>query len=94
MMSLLSFLLLATICSGHTTHYIKPSPSISCPADSCFTLSEYAQQLPHNLNFNTTLLLLPGDHVLSVNFTVETIALRFCPFHLQIVKQQRLHAKD
>ena len=71
--SLLPLLLLSTICSGHTIHHIKPTPSASCAADPCFTLSEYAQQLPHNLTSNTTLLLLPGDHVLSVNFTVENV---------------------
>ena len=78
--SLLPLLLLSTTCSGHTTHYIVPTHSTPCPADPCFTLSEYAQQLPHNLtwNSNTTLLLLPGDrytyHNLSVNFTVENVS--------------------
>ena len=72
--SLLPLLLLSTICSGHTIHYIKPTPSTPCPADPCFTLSEYAQQCLHNLTSNTTLLLLTGDHVLSVNFTVENIS--------------------
>ena len=71
---LLLFLLLSTICAGHTTHYIKPTPSTPCPVDRCFTLSEYAQQCLHNLTSNTTLLLLPGDHVLSVNFTVEDVS--------------------
>ena len=72
--SLLPLLLLSTISSSHTIHYIKPTtPSTSCPADSCSTLSEYAQQLPQNLTSNTTLLLLPGSHVLSVSFTVENV---------------------
>ena len=69
--SLLLFLLLSTICSAY---YIKPTPNSACPVDPCFTLSEYAQQLPHNLTSNNTLLLLPGDHVLSVNFTVENVS--------------------
>ena len=71
---LLPLLLLSTICVGHTTHYIKPTPSTPCPVDPCFTLSDYAQQRLHNLTSNTTLLLLPGDHVLSVNFTVEDVS--------------------
>ena len=74
MVSLLPFLLLTTICSGHTTYYIKPTPSTPCPADPCFTLSEYALQPLHNLTSNTMLLLLPGDHMLSVNFTVEDVS--------------------
>ena len=71
--AILSFLLLSTIWAGHTTHYIKLTPSTPCPVDRCFTLSEYAQQCLHNLT-STTLLLLPGDHVLSVNFTVEDVS--------------------
>jgi len=74
MVSLLPFLLLTTICSGHTTYYIKPTPSTPCPIDPCFTLSEYALQPLHNLTSNTMLLLLPGDHMLSVNFTVEDVS--------------------
>ena len=64
------------ICAGHPTFYIKPTPSTPCPdpADPCVTLSEYAQQLP-NSNYNTTLLLLPGNHVLSVDFTVENVSV-------------------
>ena len=72
--AVLSFLLLSTICAGHTTHYIKPTPSTPCPVDPCFTLSDYVQQRRRNLTSNTTLLLLPGDHVLSVNFTVEDVS--------------------
>jgi len=73
------FSILAITCSGHTTHYIKPTPDTTCPAEPCLTLSEYAQQ-PHNyLTSNTTLLLLPGDHVLSVNFEVENVrAVEIC----------------
>ena len=71
--SLLPLLLLSTTCSGYTTHYIKPTPSTPCPADPCFTLSEYAQLL-HYVTSNTTLLLLPGDHILSVNFTLENVS--------------------
>ena len=70
----LPFLVLYTICSARTTHYINPTASAPCPAAPCFTLSEYAQQLPHYLTYNTTLILLPGDHVLSVNFSVENVS--------------------
>ena len=73
--TLLPFLLLSTICSGHTTHYIKPVSSTPCPAETCFTLSEYAHQLPNYLSSNTTLLLLPGDHLLSVNLAVENVSV-------------------
>ena len=83
--SLLLLLLFSTICSGQTTYYIKPTPSTACPSDPCLTLSEYTQQPLHYLTSNTTLLLLPGDHVLSTNFTVENVSgfevMSFTPAH-------------
>ena len=69
----LQLLLVLPTFSGHTTRYVKPTPDTPCPADPCLALSEYAQQPHHYLTSNTTLLLLPGDHVLSVNFTVENV---------------------
>jgi len=73
MAMLLPLLVSFTTCSDHTTHYIKPTANSLCPADPCLTLSEYAQQIQHYLTSNTTLLFLPGDHVLGVNFTVENV---------------------
>ena len=73
--SLLPLLFLSTVSSSHATHYINPTtPTTSCPTDPCSTLSEYGQQLLHNLTSNTKLLLLPGNHVLSANFTVENVS--------------------
>ena len=72
--TLLPLLVIMTTCSGHTIRYIKPTPDTPCPADPCLTLSEYAQQPHHYLTSNTTLLLLPGEHDLSVNFTVENVS--------------------
>ena len=67
----LPLLFLFITCTGRTTYYVKSTPNTSCPVHLCLTLSEYAQQ-PHIYGTsNTTLLLLPGDHVLTVNFTVE-----------------------
>jgi len=63
-----------TTCSEHNIHYVKTTADASCPAYSCLTLSEYAQQPHHYLTSNTTLLLLPGDHVLSVNFRMENVS--------------------
>jgi len=71
--TLLPLLFLLTTCSGNTTYYLKPTSDTQCPAHPCLTLSEYAQQpYPYGTS-NTTLLLLPGDHTLTVNFTVENI---------------------
>ena len=73
--ALLSLLVLSPTCSAASnTLYAKSTPSSPCPADPCLTLSEYAQQPHHYLTSNATLLLLPGDHVLTVNFTVENVS--------------------
>ena len=74
MATLQLFLVLAIPCFGHTTHYVKPTPDTPCPVEPCLTLSEYARQPHYYLTFSTTLLLLPGDHILSVNFTVENVS--------------------
>ena len=74
MATLLLFLILAITCSGYTTYYVKPTSDTTCPAEPCLTLSEYAQQPHQYLTPNLTLLLQPGDHVLSVNFTVENVS--------------------
>ena len=71
--TLLLLLVLTITCSGYTTHYVKPTPDTTCPTEPCLTLSEYAQQPHQYLTSNTILLLLPGVHVLSVNFTVENV---------------------
>jgi len=71
--TLLLIQVIAITCSGHTIHYIKPTPDTTCPAEPCLTLSEYAQQPHYYLSSNTTLLLLPGDHVLSVSLRVEGV---------------------
>ena len=74
MATLLPLLVHFTTCSDHTTHYIKPTANTLYPADPCLTLSEYAQQTHYYLTSNTTMLFLPGDHVLNVNFTVENVS--------------------
>jgi len=74
--TLLPLLVLSTTCSApsHTTLYVKPTLDTLCLTNPCLTLSEYAQETDHYLISNTTVLLLPGDHVLTVNFTVENVS--------------------
>ena len=74
MATLLLLLVLAITSSGDTTYYVKPTSDTACLAEPCLTLSEYAQQPHQYLTSNTTLLLLPGVHVLSVNLTVENVS--------------------
>jgi len=86
--TLLPLLVCFTTCSDHTNHYVKPTANIPCPADPCLTLSEYAKQTHHYLTSNTALVFLPGDHVLSVNFTVENVN------DVEIYAQQTLTADN
>ena len=48
----------------------------SCPHHSthCATLSEYAQDTELYFTSNTTMVFLPGDHVLDRNITVANVA--------------------
>jgi len=73
-MATLLLLVRFATCSDHTTQYVKPTANTPCPAHPCLTLSEYAQQTHRYITSNTTLLFLPGDHVLSVNFTVKNVS--------------------
>ena len=47
----------------------------SCPHYThCATLSEYAQEAEIYFTSNTTMVFLPGDHVLDMNITVANVA--------------------
>ena len=52
--------------------YIKSSPSANCPADPCYTLSQFAtnQSQPQ---LNTTLLFLSGNHSLDLDIFIADI---------------------
>ena len=79
-------------CSGDTTYYVKPTSDTACLAEPCLTLSEYAQQPHQYLTSNTTLLLLPGVHVLSVNLTVENVSsFEICA---QLISPTNKHPKS
>jgi len=61
--------------SAQETHYIKPTPNAPCPADSCFTLSEYAHQPREYLTHPITILVfMPGDHTLDESILVSDTA--------------------
>jgi len=88
----LLLLVLAITCSGNTTHYVKPTPDITCPAEPCLTLSEYAQQPHEYLTSNTTLLLLPGVHVLRMSAVLRF--LHGCSHPQIMIKKVELCAED
>jgi len=76
-------LLLSTFsrCSAENVYCVRPTlaPNTSCSSCPhsdipCATLSEYAQDAKQYFTSNTTMMFLPGNHTLDVNFTVANIS--------------------
>ena len=68
----------ASYCSAENVYCVTPTTATSCsscPHNSthCTTLSEYAQQAELYFTSNTTVVFLPGDHVLDKNITVANV---------------------
>ena len=65
-------------CSAENVYCVTPTATScsSCPHNStnCTTLSEYAQEAELYFTSNTTMVFLPGDHVLDRNITVANVA--------------------
>ena len=55
-------------------YYVKPSPDTLCPKSPCRTLSEYLKLADQYFTLNTTLFLLPGDHLLEDKILVRDIS--------------------
>ena len=64
-------------CSAENVYCVIPTVSLcsSCPSNSthCATLSEYAQEAETYFISNTTMVFLPGDHILDTNITVANV---------------------
>ena len=77
---LVAALLISTLsyCSAENVYCVTPTATScsSCPHNSshCATLSEYAQEAHLYFTSNTTMVFLPGDHVLHTNITVTSVA--------------------
>ena len=65
-------------CSAENVYCVTPTIAScsSCPhnATNCTTLSEYAQEAELYFTSNTTMVFLPGDHVLNADITVANVA--------------------
>ena len=57
------------------TYYVTPSSNTPCPEDDvpCFTLSQYATKPSNFFASNTTLILLPENHSLDLEFSIWNI---------------------
>ena len=63
-------------CSAENVYYVTPTGTScsSCPHNiHCATLSEYAQEVETYFTTATTIMFLPGDHVLDRNITVANV---------------------
>ena len=73
-------LLINTLCYCSASNVYCVTPTVascpSCPDNSthCTTLSEYAQEAELYFTSNTTIVFLPGDHVLDRNITVANVS--------------------
>ena len=73
-------LLINTLCYCSTSNVYCVTPTVascsSCPDNSinCTTLSEYAQEAELYFTSNTTIVFLPGDHVLDADITVANVS--------------------
>ena len=76
---LVAVLLINTLssCSAEDVYCVTPTATScsSCPQNThCATLSEYTQEAELYFTSNTTMVFLPGDHVLDRNITVDNVA--------------------
>ena len=76
--ALVAALLMNTLshCSAENVYCVIPNATScsSCPHNThCATLSEYAQEAERYFTSNTTMVFLPGDHVLDTNITVANV---------------------
>ena len=70
-------LIVTSYCSAEKVHCVTPNATTcsSCPPNThCATLSEYAHETEMYFTSNTTIVFLPGDHVLDRNITVVNVA--------------------
>ena len=68
-------------CSAENVYFVTPTQPTdtscsTCPHNSthCATLSEYAKQTNSYFTSNTTMVFLPGNHILDMNITVANIS--------------------
>lgn len=78
-MALVAVLLINTLSyySAENVYCVTPTDTScsSCPPNSanCSTLSKYAQEAKLYFTSNTTMVFMPGDHVLDINISVANI---------------------
>ena len=77
---LLSALVTTPISINAKEVYVRSSDNETCPAQPCFTLSEYVIEMNHYFTDNTSFMFLSGDHHLHT------------PLHIMNVSDARFQA--
>ena len=72
-LQLIGIIIAFVLCSTQTTYYITPTLNTQCPGEPCHTLSQYADQFFQNFSSDTTLVFLPGDHILNHTISIGTV---------------------
>ena len=54
--------------------YVTPSSGVPCPANTCITLSHFAQTVSNWLSSNITLIFLNGNHKLDLDLFISNIS--------------------
>ena len=60
--------------TASTVYHIVPTESAPCPAEFCLTLSQFNASPNKYLQVDTTLFLLPGNHVLESDLAISSVA--------------------
>ena len=79
-----------SFCCAENVYCVTPTGTLcsSCPHNSihCATLSKYAHEAELHFTSNTTMVFLPGDHILDRNVAVGNVArLTMCGFSLDTI---------
>lgn len=69
--SVLLLVSLLSYCVSAEIYYVTPTTNITCPAEPCLTLSEYATQPQDYYPSDITMILLEGEHILSTSLSFE-----------------------
>ena len=61
--------------NASSIYYIRPLPDTPCPESPCHTLSDFLRLADQYFTLNTTLVLLPGGHLLDDKLLVRDISV-------------------
>lgn len=70
---LLLILFYLPVLSTSSVVYVTPTPPIPCHGNPCYNLSYYAKEAEKYLTSNTTMVFLPGEHILEETISIHDV---------------------